>query len=109
MAIYERPRQESTLCNQSVARAWPKIEIEYDISEQSSTHHVTAEFERYKGFGETGARSAHDVPNDSDPPPTGKPSTSRAPGEYWLPWADVLRKTVGVDPEVYTWRKNDRR
>ena len=43
---------------------------------------------------------AHDEPNDSDPPPTGKPSTGRAPGEYWLPWADLLRKTVGVDPEI---------
>lgn len=43
---------------------------------------------------------AHDEPNDSDPPPTGKPSAGRAPGEYWLPWAELLRKTVGVDPEI---------
>ena len=43
---------------------------------------------------------AHDEPNDSDPPPTGKPSSGRAPSEYWLPWAELLRKTVGVDPEV---------
>ena len=42
----------------------------------------------------------HDEPNDSAPPPTGKPSTGRAPGEYWLPWAELLRKTVGVDPEI---------
>ena len=43
---------------------------------------------------------AHDEPNDSDPPPTGKPSTGRAPAEYWIPWAELLRKTVGVDPEI---------
>jgi hypothetical protein len=43
---------------------------------------------------------AHDEPNDSDPLPTGKPSAGRAPGEYWLPWAELLRKTVGVDPEI---------
>ena len=36
----------------------------------------------------------------ADPPPTGKPSTGRAPGEYWLPWAELLRRTVGVDPEI---------
>ena len=28
---------------------------------------------------------AHDEPTDSDPPPTGKPSTGRAPAEYWIP------------------------
>jgi hypothetical protein len=43
---------------------------------------------------------AFDEPNDSDPTPTGKPSTGRAPAEYWIPWAELLRKTVGVDPEV---------
>ena len=25
---------------------------------------------------------------------------SRAPGEYWLPWAELLRRTLGVDPEI---------
>jgi hypothetical protein len=43
---------------------------------------------------------AHDEPNDSDPPSTGKPSAGRAPAEYWIPWAELLRRTVGVDPEV---------
>jgi hypothetical protein len=43
---------------------------------------------------------AHDELNDSDHPPTGKPSTGRAPAEYWIPWADLLRKTVGVDLEI---------
>ena len=51
MAIYERHRPESTVLYQSVARAWPKIEIEYAISEQSISSHVTAEFERYKRCG----------------------------------------------------------
>ena len=51
MAIYERHRPESTVLYQSVARAWPKIEIEYAISEQSMASHVTAEFERYKRCG----------------------------------------------------------
>ena len=45
---------------------------------------------------------AFDEPNDADPPPTSKPSTGRAPGEYWLPWSELLRRTVGVDPEVCT-------
>ncbi len=45
---------------------------------------------------------AFDEPNDSDPPPTGKPSTGRAAGEYWLAWAELLRKTVGVDPEIFS-------
>ena len=43
---------------------------------------------------------AVDESNDSNPPPTRKPSTGRAPGEYWLLWAELLRKTVGVDPEI---------
>jgi hypothetical protein len=34
------------------------------------------------------------------PKPTVKPSTVRANGEYWLPWAEFLRKTAGVDPEI---------
>ena len=45
---------------------------------------------------------AFDEPNDADPPPTGRPSNCRAPGEYWRPWAELLRSTVGVDPEVCT-------
>ena len=43
---------------------------------------------------------AFDDPNDSNPPPTGKPSQGRAPAEYWLPWAELLRKSLGVDPEI---------
>ena len=51
MAIYERHRPESTVLYQSVARAWPKIEVEYATSEQSISPHVTSEFERYKRCG----------------------------------------------------------
>jgi hypothetical protein len=41
----------------------------------------------------------HDEP-DNSPPPTGKPSTGRVPADYWIPWADLLRRTIGVDPEI---------
>ena len=51
MAIYERHRPESTVLYQSVARAWPKIEIEYGANQQSISPHVTSEFERYKRCG----------------------------------------------------------
>jgi hypothetical protein len=43
---------------------------------------------------------ALDEPNDSDPPPTGKLSTGRAPAEFRIPWAVLIRKTVDVDPEI---------
>jgi hypothetical protein len=43
---------------------------------------------------------AHDEPNDPDPSPTDKPSTGRAPAECWSPWPELLRKTVGMDPEI---------
>jgi len=36
---------------------------------------------------------AHDEPNDSDPPPTGTPSAGCAPAEFWIPWAELLRRT----------------
>jgi len=42
---------------------------------------------------------AHDEPGGSVPPPPDKPSSGRAPAEYWMPWSELLRKTVGVDPE----------
>jgi hypothetical protein len=40
MAIYERHRPESTVLYQSVARAWPQIEIDYAISDQSIQTHA---------------------------------------------------------------------
>ena len=33
---------------------------------------------------------------------TKKPSSGRAPAEYWLPWAEMLRLTLGVCPETCT-------
>jgi hypothetical protein len=48
----------------------------------------------------TNVYPVHDDPQATDPPPTGKPSTGRAAGEYWILWADLLRKTIGVDPEI---------
>ena len=51
MAVYERHRPESTGLYQSVARAWPKIEMDYAVTDQSISPHVTAEFERYKRCG----------------------------------------------------------
>ena len=43
---------------------------------------------------------AHDEPGDGTPPPPGKPSAGRAAPEYWLPWSELLRRTIGVDPEI---------
>jgi hypothetical protein len=48
MSIYQLHRPESTVLYQSLARAWPQIEVEYAINDQSIAPHVTAEFERYK-------------------------------------------------------------
>ena len=31
-----------------------------------------------------------------------KSSSGRAPAEYWLPWADLLRRTLGICPETCT-------
>ena len=44
----------------------------------------------------------HDEPNDADPPLTGKPSTGCAPAEFWIPWAELIGQTVGVDQEICT-------
>jgi hypothetical protein len=51
ISIYERHSLDLTVLYQSVARAWPKIGIDYAISDQSIAPHVTAEFERYKRCG----------------------------------------------------------
>ena len=36
----------------------------------------------------------------NDPPPTGKPSAGRVIAERQIPWAELLRRTYGVDPEI---------
>ena len=51
MAVYERHRPESTVLYQAVARAWPKIEVEYAVNEQAIAPHVTSEFQRYSRCG----------------------------------------------------------
>ena len=71
-------------------------------------HGVFAPNHAWRDFVVPGPRKnqawpAHDDPNASDPPPTGKPSPGRAPAEYWIPWAELLRRTVGVDPEICIW------
>ena len=43
---------------------------------------------------------AHDEPPGGTPPPPTKPSSGRAPAEYWIPWAELLYRSMGVDPEV---------
>jgi hypothetical protein len=65
-------------------------------------NHVSREFV-VPGSTKKRTCPAHDEPNDTDPPPTGKHSTGRAPAEFWIPWAELLRKTGGVDPEVCTF------
>ncbi len=42
---------QSTVLYQSVARAWPKIEVEYAINEQSISPHVISEFQKYTPCG----------------------------------------------------------
>ncbi|MCX6117183.1 MAG: hypothetical protein NT027_06560 [Proteobacteria bacterium] len=41
-------------------------------------------------------------PSDYDPPKPkeSKPSSCRAVGEFWIPWADLMRKMFGIDPEA---------
>jgi hypothetical protein len=39
---------------------------------------------------------AYDEPGDGAPPSTGKPSAGRAAPEYWLPWSELLRRTVSA-------------
>ncbi len=41
-----------------------------------------------------------DEPGHSSPPPTGKPSSGRAPAEFYILWAELPRRTIGVDPEI---------
>lgn len=40
------------------------------------------------------------VCRDDGPPPLTTPSNGRAPAEYSIPWADLLRRTFGIRPEI---------
>ena len=51
MAIYERHQPEKTILYQTVARAWPKISLEYAVEGETIPRHVEAEFDRYKRCG----------------------------------------------------------
>ncbi len=51
MAIYERHQPEKTILYQTVARAWPKISLEYAVEGEPIPRHVEAEFDRYKRCG----------------------------------------------------------
>ncbi len=51
MAIYERHQPEKTILYQTVARAWPKISLEYAVEGETIPLHVEAEFDRYKRCG----------------------------------------------------------
>ena len=46
MAIYERHQPLKTILYQTVARAWPKISLEYAVEGETIPRHVEAEFER---------------------------------------------------------------
>ena len=35
-----------------------------------------------------------------DPLHPSKPSAGRAPAEYVIPWAELIRRTLGLDPEI---------
>ena len=51
MAIYERHQPEKTILYQTVARAWPKISLEYALEGETIPRHVEAEFDRYRPCG----------------------------------------------------------
>ena len=40
--------------------------------------------------------------DDTDPPPPDHPSAGRAVAERYIPWAELLRRTYGIDPEICT-------
>ena len=48
---------------------------------------------------ETEMREVRAIDDDAT---TKKPSSGRAPAEYWMEWAELLRRTLGVCPETCT-------
>ncbi|MCX6116286.1 MAG: hypothetical protein NT027_01995 [Proteobacteria bacterium] len=67
-------------------------------------HGVFAPGNAWRDFFVPGPKKKRIQISDLDPPmpKESKPSYSRAVGEYWIPWADLMRKTFGIDPEVCT-------
>jgi hypothetical protein len=51
VAIYERHQPEKMILYQTVARAWPKISLEYAVEGETIPRHVEAEFDRYQRCG----------------------------------------------------------
>ena len=76
-------------------------------------HGVFAPNHAWRDFVVQGPRKnqawpAHDDPNASDPPPTGKPSPGRAPAGYVLtgsPRGELLRRTLGLPPQLMLPKK----
>ena len=91
---------EASILNLQTARSYPSYTVAV-----FRFHCVFAPIHAWREFVVPGSKTkrtypAQDDPTGSDPPPTSKQSTGRAPGEYWLPWSELLRRTVGVDPEI---------
>jgi len=51
MAIYDRHQPGKTILYLTVARAWPKISLEYAVEGETIPGQVEAEFDRYKRCG----------------------------------------------------------
>ncbi len=51
MALCERHQPGKTILYQTVARAWPKISLEYAVEGETIARQVVAEFDRYKRCG----------------------------------------------------------
>ncbi len=65
-------------------------------------HGIFAPGHAWRDFIVPGPKKKKGEPSDLDPPKPSesKASCSRAPAEYWMLWADLMRKTFGIDPEI---------
>ena len=61
--------------------------------------HVWREFIVPMGKRKKRLCPAHDEPPGGTPPPPTKPSTGRAPAEYWIPWAELLLRSNPPAPQ----------
>jgi hypothetical protein len=64
-------------------------------------HGVFAPGHAWRDFIVPGPKKKRTEASDFDPPKPSesRPSSCRAVGEFWIPWADLMRKTFGIDPE----------
>ena len=67
-------------------------------------HGVFAPGHAWRDFIVQGPKKKRMGRSELDPPKPkeSKPSSCRAVGEFWIPWADLMRKTFGTDPEICT-------